>query len=486
MGPVVSDMRGPTTEPKPFPTPNPKTRNRGWLALAGVCAIVLLLGLTTVASGAQAAAPGGNARVSTMTVAMSSSNSSWAWGAAANLSIAYDFVGAYNNSSSFGGGNLTQNGVYVALAERATIGYANYVVITAETFSQGGVFVTVRAADYAAEQMNIAATGTFPASGTYNATTPVPLVPMNFSLSASVATLTEVAGYLNYTSGPNGSLALENEHLSMVKGIAVSLTANGYPHVTTGANGSTVLRYVSGAVAEDAWVALNFTAAFSPAFSLIQGPVQVGTNWVANSTASVNGTTAYAAQYVESIPGGGSVHSSQAGANSLSTSAAVSMDCSVIGTQNVRLPNGTSESDYVIQYVVSPGSSNWTVADGLFVLPGGNGSSTSTVAEAVPEHPVHSAATSAAPSTSARSLYSPARGLPDSERANPSGAGSVTASPMTPAQATAAIDRLATPHVNLGGTQSANLAIIFVAVLAVTVSLVGIVLWHRRQMGRIV
>jgi|HubBroStandDraft_1064217.scaffolds.fasta_scaffold07749_8 hypothetical protein len=479
-------MSAEPTDPEPFPKPYPNPRNRERLALAGVCAIVLLLGFTTVASGAQAAAPGGNAGVSPMWASASGSNSSWAWGAAANLSIAYDFVGAYNNSSSFGGGNLTENGVYVALDERAAIGYANYVVVTAATSSQGGVFVTVRGADYAAEQMTIAAAGTFPAAGTYNATTPVPLVPMNFSLSASVATLTEVAGYLNYSSGANGSIALENEHLSVVKGIAVSLSANGYPNVTSGPNGSTTLRYVSGAVAEDAWVAMNFTAAFSPAFALIQGPVHVGANWVADSTAGVNGTTAYAAQYVASVPGGASVRSSEAGATALSATAAVSMDCTVIGTQSVRLPNGTSETDYVIQYAVTPGSSNWTVADGLFVLPGGNGTSNSTVADAVPEHPVRSAAASAAPSDSARSLYSTARGLPDSERANPSGAGSVTASPMTPAQATAAMDRLATPHVDLGGAPSVNLAIIFVAVLAVSISLVGIVLWHRRQLGRVV
>jgi hypothetical protein len=479
-------MRGATSDPKPFPAPNPNTRSRGWLALAGVCAIVVLLGLTTVATGAQAASPGSSARVSTMSVAATGASSSWAWGAAANLSIAYDFVGAYNNSSTFGGGNLTENGVFVALAERAAIGYANYVVVTAQSSSQGRIFVTVHGEDYAAEQMNIAANGTFPAAGTYNTTTPVQLVPMNFSLSASVATLTAVAGYLNYTSGSNGSLALDNEHLSVVKGIALSLNADDYPNVTANPNGSTVLRYVSGSVAEDAWVAENFTAAFSPGFPLIEGPLQVGTNWVASSTASVNGTAAYAAQYVASAPGGASVHSSEAGATALSTSAVVSTDCSVIGTQSVRLPNGTSESDYVIQYAVNPGSSNWTVADGLFVLPGGNGSSTSTVAEAVPEHPVHSAVTSAAPSDSARSLYSTARGLPDSELANPSGAGTVTASPMTPAQATAAMDRLATPHVDLGGTQAVNLGFLLVAVLVVTVSLIGIVLWHRRQMGRIV
>lgn len=486
MASIVGDMGAESTEPEPFPKPYPNSRNRGRLVLAGVCAIALLLGLTAVASGAQAAAPGASARVSTTGVPASVSSSSWAWGAAANLSIAYDFVGAYNNSSSFGGGNLTENGAYIALAERASIGYANYVVITAQDSSQGGVFLTVRGADYAAEQMYLTATGTFPAAGTYNATTPIQLTPMNFSLSASVATLTEVAGYLNYSSGTNGSLGLENEHLSVVKDIAVSLTANGYPNVTSDPNGSTVLRYVSGAEAEDAWVAVNFSAAFAPAFPLIQGPVQVGENWVANSTASVNGTIAYAAQYAASVPGGPTVHASESAETALSTTAAVSMECSVIGTQSVRLPNGTSETDFVIQYTVSPGSSNWTVADGLFVLPGGNGTSTSTVADAAPEQPVHSAATAESSSDSASSLYSAARGLPDSERANPSGAGSVTASPMSPAQATAAMDRLATPHVDLGGTQSANLAILFVAALAVTASLVGIGLWHRRQMRRFV
>ena len=412
---------------------------------------------------------------------------SWAWGAAANLSLRYVFIGAYNNSSSFSGGNLTENGAYVALQESVSIGYAVYVVVTAQAPSTGSLSVTVHAAEYSAEQIAIAASGTFPAAGTYNASSPIQLVPMNFSLSASVATLTAVAGYLNYTTGPNGSLALANEHLEVLKGIALSLSASDFPNSTRAANGDTILKYVSGSIAEDAWVAVNFSASFAPAFLLVQGPVQVGESWLASSEASVNGTLAYAADYAASVPGGPTMHASQAGESQLSATAAIAMDCTVIGTQTVHLPNGSTETDYVIEYTVAPGSSNWTVADGLFVLPGGNGTSTSVVTAAVPEQAVHAAAASATPaaSASARSLYSSVRGLPDSGKMNPSNAGSVTAAPMTPSAANAAMSHLSSPHVDLAGPANYGPAIILVAVIAMTLSLIGIGVWHRRQMRRI-
>lgn len=160
---------------------------------------------------------------------------------------------------------------------------------------------------------------------------------------------------------------------------------------------------------------------------------------------------------------------------------------SVIGTETVHLANGSTETDFVIVYTVAPGSSNWTVADGLFVLPGGNGTSSSTVAAGIPEQPVRAAVTSSTPSTagSARTLYSSARGLPDSESSSPSGAGPVTAAPMTPAMASAAISHLNSPHADLAGQGTPGAAIVLVALVAMTVSVIGIVVWHRRQVRRL-
>lgn len=457
------------------------------LAISGACALALVLSLTALA----AAYPTGSPRAGTglaleNRLVTSYPSESWAWGAAANLSLQYTLAGAYNGLSSIGGGNLTENGTYVVLHEAGAIGYAVYVVVAAQGGPNGSLYVTVHAEEYAAEQFAVAASGTFPAAGTYNATTPIHLVPMNFSLNASVATLTAVSGYLNYTSGTNGTVLLLNEHLEVLKGIALSLTANQYPNVTRDSSGNTVLKYVSGSVAEDAWVAVNFSAAFNPAFVLVQAPVQIGENWLTNSTATVNGTVAFAAQYAASVPGGPSGQWSQSGSSHLSTTAAISMECNVVGTQTVRLPDGSTETDYVIEYTVESGSSNWTVADGLFLLPGGNGSSTSVVSAAVPEEPAK-ASMSASPSSaaSARSLYSPAKGLPDSGKSNPSGAGPVTAAPMSPAAATSAMTHLRSPHVDLPGPAGIGAGIVLLAVTAIGASLVGILLWHRRQMRRI-
>lgn len=481
-------MHGATNASEPIPAANRSRSGYRRIALGGAGAIALLLCLTSVAAGTLAAAPTGHPGLSIASESASGVPAqSWAWGAAANLSLAYDFAGAYNGSSSLGGGNLTQNGVYVALQERASIGYAVYVIVSAQTGPNGAVFVTLHAAEYAAEQVGIAATGTFPAAGTYNSTTPVPLEPMNFSLSAYTETLTTVSGYLNYTSGPNGSLALNNEHLEVVKGIAVSLSANDFPNSTVGSNGATTLKYVSGTMAEDAWAGVNFSASFTPALRLVQGPVQVGESWWANSTATVNGTVAYAADYSASVPGGPTAHWSQSADSQLATKGAVAMYGSVIGTETVHLANGSTETDFVIVYTVAPGSSNWTVADGLFVLPGGNGTSSSTVAAGIPEQPVRAAVTSSTPSTagSARTLYSSARGLPDSESSSPSGAGPVTAAPMTPAMASAAISHLNSPHADLAGQGTPGAAIVLVALVAMTVSVIGIVAWHRRQVRRL-
>lgn len=470
------------------PVPEMHRRNRGrMIALGGAGVIALLLCFTAVAAATPPPALTGSSGVGIESAgATTPATESWAWGAAANISLRSDFVGAYNGSSSLGGGNLTENGVYVAVQEAANIGYAAFVVVTAQFASTGAVFVTLQAAEYSTEQIGIAASGTFPSAGTYNASTPAPLVPMNISLDASTATLTSISGFLNYTSGPNGSLALVNEHLDVLQGIAVGLSASDFPNETVAANGDTTLKYVSGSMAEDAWEAVNFSASFSPALTLVQGPVQVGESWLANSTASVNGTMAYAANYAVALPGGPTERWSQSAESRLSTEVAVALYGSVVGTQTVHLADGGTETDYVIVYTTAPGSSNWTVVDGLFALPGGNGTSTSTVAAGIPEQPVRAAVSSAAPSasSSARILYSPARGLPDSESASPAGAGSVTAAPMTPPEASAAMSQLHSPHADLPDPTSSGGATALVAAVALTVSVIGIVAWHRRQIRR--
>lgn len=406
---------------------------------------------------------------------------SWAWGALANFSASVQYVGAYNSSSNLTGGNLTSSGAYVALDESVGLDYAAFVVVNASTPSVGSRYVQVDAAELRAEHIDVAASGTFPAAGNYTPNATIPLASQNFSLTASVAVLDLAAAYLNFTTGPNGSLALANEHVAFVEGVNVSLDAHQFPNITRDAAGDVAIRYVTGAMAASAWLVENLSATFSPALPLVEGPLFVGKSWNATSTASFEGNVAWAETVHAAAPNGATESASTAGTASANATAPVALACSVVGTTVVRYPNGTPETDDVIACTNATGSATYLAADGLLVLPTSDPSGSAGLTAAVPERP---ATAPANPASQARgeSLYSPSRGLPASERATPAAGDSVTASPMTPTEAHAAMRGLGTPVRPAPAPWEPSGALLLAVVVVSAIGAVGVIALDARRL----
>ncbi|HKS59860.1 MAG TPA: hypothetical protein VJS68_03680, partial [Thermoplasmata archaeon] len=200
----------------------------------------------------------------------------WAWGASANLSLSVQIVGAYDATQNLSGGNLTQNGAYVSLSESAAMRYAAYAIVNETSPSASQRYVVLQAAEYEHLALGIAASGTFPAPGNYSNGSSVPLQPMNISLQASVEVLNYYRAFLNFTSGANGSLALNDEHVQALRAFNLSLAATNFPNATTNATGQVDLKYVSGAISVRGWVAGDLRANFTPALPLVEGPLFVG------------------------------------------------------------------------------------------------------------------------------------------------------------------------------------------------------------------
>jgi hypothetical protein len=465
------------TERSPTPTA-PRPLRRPHRTLLGAAGIVLALAVL-VLPGPLASA---GAVPVTTSVSVPGPSESWAWGALANFSASVQYVGAYNNSENLTGGNLTSSGAYVALDESVGLEYAAYVVVNASTPSTGTRYVQVDAAELRAEHVDVAATGTFPVAGNYTPNATIPLAAQNFSLSASVVVLDLAAAYLNFTTGANGSLALANEHVEFVEGVNISLDAHQFPNVTRDAMGDVGIRYVSGAIAASAWLVENLSASFSPALPLVEGPLFVGKSWNADANASFEGTVAWAETVHAVTASGTTAAASTSGSASANATVPVALSCSVVGTAVVRYPNGTPETDDVIACTNATGSPAYLAADGLLVLPASNPSSSAGLDQAVPEHPASSPAN---PSSQARgeSLYSPAHGLAASERASPSAGESVTASPMTPTAAHAAMRGLGTPvwPAPAAWQPSAGLIVAVVAVSALSTVGLLVVLARRNR-----
>ncbi|MCI4333713.1 MAG: hypothetical protein L3K01_08360, partial [Thermoplasmata archaeon] len=407
---------------------------------------------------------------------------SWAWGALANFSASVQYVGAYNSSQNLTGGNWTSSGAYVALDEAVGVEYGAYVIVNASTPSAGTRYVQVDAAELRAEHIAVAASGTFPVAGNYSANATIPLAPQNFSLAASVATLDLAAAYLNFSTGPNGSLALANEHVVYAEGINISLDAQQFPNVTRDAAGNVNIRYVTGAIVASAWLVENLTASFSPALPLVQGPLTVGKSWNATSTASFNGTVAWA-ETVHATSGSGATGAvSNSGSASAHATVPVVLQCSVLGTTVVRDPNGNPETDDVIACANATGSEAYLATNGLVVLPTSNPGPAAGLNAAVPVHPATAPVGTAARATGA-SLYSPSRHLAASERASPATGDQVTASPMTVSNARTAMHGLGTPvrPAPIAPHTSAILAVVVVGgSVAVALGLVALLARRNR------
>ncbi|MCI4350886.1 MAG: hypothetical protein L3K15_05175 [Thermoplasmata archaeon] len=439
----------PTTAENP---PNAALRPRRTTArgMGGVAALLVLLGGATIflaVGGAPSAAATPATQRTLAPMAMTSAaagpTGSWAWGAIANVSISAQFLGAYNASQALVGGNLTTNGAYLAVDESASLGYAVYAIVNLTSPNATARYVTVQAAELQVEKLNLVATGTFPVAGTYPAGAAIPLAPMNLSLAASIEVLSVYLAFVNYTAGPNGSLAVVNEHVAFARAVNISLAAVNYPNVTSTAPNTTTIRYDTGAISEQAFVGIDLRANFTPALPIIEGPLFVGKSWWANSTVAFRGAASYASLVTAKAGSGATYSASNSGAVAVNVTAPVRLHLAVTGTTTIVYPNGQNETDYVIT-VENGNGSNVLVANGLVVLPGQDPTHSAGVTNAVSERPAAAAAT---PATAAptRAVYSPARHMVDSQQTTPSSGKSVTAVPMGVAQAKASMRSLGQP-----------------------------------------
>jgi hypothetical protein len=410
--------------------------------------------------------------------AASGPTESWAWGAEANVSIGVSFLGAYNASQALVGGNLTTNGAFLAATENASLGYAVYAIVNESSPNATSRYVTVQAAELQAERLNLVASGSFPVAGTYASGAAVPLAPLNVSLAASVEVLSVYLAYVNYTAGPNGSLAVNNEHVAYARAVNISLAAVNFPNVTSTAANSTTLKYVSGAISEQAYVAIDLTANFTPALPIIEGPLFVGKSWWANSTVAFRGVASYAS-LVTAHQGGATYQAGNSGATAVNLTGPVHLELAVTGTTTIPYRNGQNETDYVITVENGNGSSV-LVANGLVVLPGQDPTHSAGVTSAVSEHPAAAAAT---PATAAptRAVYSPARQMVDSQQTTPSSGKSVTAVPLSVSSARAAMRSLGEPARPMARSSGSALPLLLALLLVGTVATVVLVRRARRR-----
>jgi hypothetical protein len=478
VGESVSPMgppERPTTRPPPPTDPHRRGLRRTTTAVSALVVVVLALlvvplpaasaGTVLTNSAGPAPAPG----------------ESWAWGALANFSASIDYVGAYNNSQNLTGGNWTSSGAYVALQESVGVEYGAYVIVNATAPTNGTRYVQVDAAELRAEHLQVAASGTFPVAGNYTPNATIPLAPTNFSLAATVAVLDVAAAYLNFTAGPNGSLALSNEHVEYAEGVNISLDAQQFPNLTRDAAGDVEIRYVTESIGASAWVVENLSATFSPALPLVEGPLFVGKTWNATSTASFNGSVAWAETVHATTASGTTGAFSTSGAASARATVPVALQCGVTGTAVVRYPNGTPETDDVIACTNATGAPS-LASNGLVVLPATNSSQTGGLATSVPVHPATAPASPAARATG-ESLYSPSRRMATSERASPASGDQVTASPMSVSDAKSAMYSLGAPvrpaAVHPEGPVLALIAVVVDAVILLGAALVLLARRHR-------
>ncbi|MCI4344808.1 MAG: hypothetical protein L3J87_04205, partial [Thermoplasmata archaeon] len=380
----------PTTE-RTEPRAEPRDRRTNAHRTGAVAAVLLLVGAATLflaAGGLPSASATPTVPPGTEWAQPSSAagpSGSWAWGAEANVSIGVSFLGAYNASEALVGGNLTTSGAYLAATENASLGYAVYAIVNESSPNATARYVTVQAAELQVERLHLVASGSFPVAGTYPVGAAVPLAPLNVSLAASVEVLSVYLAYVTYTAGANGSLAVVNEHVAFARAVNISLDAVNFPNVTSTVPNSTTLKYVTGAITEQAYVAIDLTANFTPALPIIEGPLFVGKSWWANSTVAFRGV-ANSASLVTAHAGGATYQAANSGATAVNLTTSVHLHLAVTGTTTIVYPNGQNETDYVITVENGNGSSV-LVANGLVVLPGQDPTHSAGVTSAVAEHP---------------------------------------------------------------------------------------------------
>lgn len=412
--------------------PAPRHRRRRPIALGAFAALALLALATVPLVGAAAAAPapGAGARI-----AAGSPGYSLAWGAAENVSLHLAYVGAYTSALNLSGGNLTTAGAFVAVNESFAAGYLAYALVNATEPSMSTLSVEIGAIELRSTVGAIAIAGTLPVAGTYAPGATVPLAPTRSSLWLSEQTAQGFLAFANYTVGPNGSLALTDEHLRAVEAVNLSLSAENFPNSTLDPNGSTTVRYTTASIAAAGWVGENVSASFSPGLLVSDPPLAVGKSWNSSSRASFVGAAGYASEITYST-NGTSVTEKHAGGASLNASGTVNDRFTVRGTENLSLPNGTTVTGYTVEYTSGAGSGSYRVWDGLLVLPGSDPTQTAGLRPATPAQPAADLLSpQAEPQTAA--VHAPGEELPVAAQSRPSSGPTLLASPVAPQAAEA-------------------------------------------------
>lgn len=383
--------------------------------MAGATALVLLL-LVPAGLAAPAAASGGAPAGPT----------TWAWGTSVNLSISLQQAGTIN-VSSIPGTNNSPGQTFGAVAISATEAYANYASLTSSGGPNGSVRLQEQAVDARQVALQVAYNATLPLAGTYPQGSVPPTAASVGAAQIQLGSLEWIVAFLNLSSG-NGSVALANEHVQLLRAFNVSLTATNLPNETGGPNASVTWKYTTGAIAAAGIVVANLSAAFSPALTLV-GPGNAS-SWVTRSNATFSGAESTAVAYRVALPAGFSASWSSSASASVSGTVPVTADCA---SAPLALPGGSP----ALAVNCTTDANTSLVGNGLVVVPNSalNGSvaGSPTGAGAPP---------AAAQSIPARPVYRGGGAGPQTVTATPSAGDRVTAAPMDPASAAVAMQDL--------------------------------------------
>ncbi len=365
----------------------------------------------------------------------------WAWGAAANLTAGFEYEGAYNATQFLTGGGLTAQGAFIDLQASLSAQWAAYTIVNVTSPTHDQLYVTFQAGQMVQLDVSVAAQGTFPAAGTYGPDTNVTLVPMNVSLVAHIKLVDRYQAFLNLTTDPNGSLALQDEHLQFFRTVDLYVNEVNFPNITTDPSGNAQVVYNSASLTAHAQIDADVLGTFSPALQIVEAPLSLGKSWNADSSARLSGQELWTLTASGVAPNGTPFSISQNGQNSVSANVQLALTFTVVGERTIYFPNGSSETDYVISCDGGDGQQGAYLYNGLLVVPSSVASNTGGASSQIAAHPAAQDLSSST-STPNRPLYSPQKRMTDSSDATPVSGQTVTASPMSPAKAQSLLDHL--------------------------------------------
>jgi hypothetical protein len=405
-------------------TPRRAFRRVGWFLVAGLLIVPAFLSMPGVSYASAAPVPAASAMTTTTE----------AWGIAENTSVSIALSGDLN-SSLIPSANLTGTTVHGSVAIAEAEQYANYAVLTLSTPNATDEALELQSVVYHAVELQAAVSAPLPVAGTYLAGQTPPTAPVNGSIAIAEAAVSADVAFLNLTRGTNGSLALANEHLELLRAFNVSVQAISFPNVTTSSNGTVTVQYVSGAISASGLAVANLSASFAPAVVLYEGTVPNGTQWSTTSEVSFVGEEALGVQYSAQVPGSGTARWSASSEATVASTGPVTVTCQATTVPTPSGANGTA--------VLCAASGNDTLgADGLVVVPSSVQNGVGTNATTPADGGTPPAAESAVP---ARPVYAPGASAPQTVTASVSPGQTVTAALVSPGYARSEMTALRTP-----------------------------------------